>query len=102
MFTPIKITEKALREIKNICKKKQIPAEYGLRVGARGGGCGGLSFILGFDTQKPEDGVYQIDDLAVLIEKKDTMYLVGVTIDWIERDQEKGFTFIRESALQRS
>jgi iron-sulfur cluster assembly protein len=55
--SPISLTESAVKEIKNIISEKNIPAEYGLRVGVKGGGCSGLSYILGFDLQKENDNL---------------------------------------------
>lgn len=52
MLTPINITPKALEEIKTIISTKNIPLEYALRVGVKGGGCGGVSYALGFDLKK--------------------------------------------------
>jgi len=92
---PIKITDKAIKEIKIILTDKEIPADYGLRVGMQGGGCGGVSFMLGFDKPKETDGVFEIDDFKVFIEKKDTMYLLGMVVDYIEQEGKKGFTFIK-------
>jgi len=96
-INPIKITDKAIKEIKNIISDKEIPADYGLRVGMQGGGCGGMSFMLGFDKIKDTDGVYEMDDFKVFIEKKDTMYLLGMVVDYIEQEGKQGFTFIKET-----
>jgi iron-sulfur cluster assembly protein len=96
-INPIKITDKAIKEIKNIISDKEIPSDYGLRVGMQGGGCGGMSFMLGFDKLKDTDGVYEMDDFKVFIEKKDTMYLLGMVVDYIEQEGKQGFTFIKET-----
>ena len=49
MLIPIEITPKAELEIKHIMATKNIPLDYFLRVGVKGGGCGGMAFALGFD-----------------------------------------------------
>ena len=77
--SPISLTESAVNEIKNIISEKQIPADYGLRVGVKGGGCSGLSYILGFDLQKENDNVYQVGDIQIIMEKSHGMYLAGTT-----------------------
>ena len=59
-FNPIKITQKALEQIKKIRSVKKIPEEYGLRVGMQGGGCGGMSFVLAFDTRRETDRMFEI------------------------------------------
>lgn len=90
---PVVITARAIEEIKNIIAKKNIPAEYSLRVGIRGGGCSGLSFLLGFDKPKENDDFYQTDNFGVLIEKKHTMYIIGMQIDYEDGVNASGFIF---------
>ncbi len=92
---PVTITEKALKEIKKTIVHKNIPADYGLRIGAQGGGCAGTSFIIGFDRPKEHDMVYTIADLPVYVEKKDLLFLLGTEVDFYEGNDARGFTFIR-------
>lgn len=99
ILSPVSISEKALVEIKKIMQNKSIPADYGLRVGIKGGGgCAGVSFMLGFDKQKDTDIAYSIYDIPVYIEKKHTMYVIGLTIDYYEGADAKGFTFVKAEA----
>ncbi|MCW9096285.1 MAG: iron-sulfur cluster assembly accessory protein, partial [Ignavibacteriaceae bacterium] len=44
----ITITEKAKNEILRIMKENNVPENYGLRVGVKGGGCSGLTYTLNF------------------------------------------------------
>ena len=92
MKPPIEITDKALIEIKNILKNKGIPKEYGLRVGVRGAG-GGVAFKLGFDKKKEKDDEYFIDNIQVLIQKKEMMFLVGKKIAFYDESDGRGFVF---------
>ena len=92
---PITITEKALEEIKKTITHKNIPADYGLRVGAKGGGCAGTSFIIGFDRPKEHDMMYTIADLPVYIQKKDVLFLLGTEVDFYEGNDTRGFTFVK-------
>lgn len=95
-FDPVSITPKAVEEIKEILTNKNIPSDYGLRIGiSGGGGCGGMSFILGFDHKKEGDMEYVVDDITVYIEKKHTMYLLGMAVDFYEGADARGFTFIK-------
>ncbi len=93
MKSPVEITEAALREIKNILKNKGIPKDYGLRVGVKGAGCG-VAFKLGFDKKKESDDEYMIDDVQVLIQKKETMFLVGKKIEFYDEVDGRGFLFV--------
>lgn len=93
---PVAITPNAAIEIKNIMANKNIPSDYGLRIGMQGGGgCGaGMSYQLGFDKKKDGDMEYLIDEITVYIEKKHTMYLIGLQVDFYDESDARGFTFV--------
>jgi iron-sulfur cluster assembly protein len=94
---PVTISEKAIKEIKDIMEHKNIPAEYGLRVGIRGGGgCGamGMSYMLGFDKPKKTDSQFTIEGIPVYIEKAHTMYIIGMQVDFYEGNDARGFMFV--------
>ena len=94
MLTPISITEKAFKEINIILDDKEIPGDYGLRVGIKGAGCSGVGFLLGFDKKKDSDKEYDIEGLKVYIDKKHMLYVVGLQIDYYEGEDAAGFSFI--------
>ncbi|MFT6866799.1 MAG: iron-sulfur cluster assembly protein [Cyclobacteriaceae bacterium] len=89
---PVTITPKALLEIKNILNNKNIPADYGLRVGVKGGGCG-VTFVLGFDKKKENDLEYEVDGISVYVQKRETMFLIGKEVDFYDGADAKGFVF---------
>ena len=99
MFQPVSISESAQKEIKVILDKKGIPEDYGLRVGVKGGGCG-VTFNLGFDHKKEGDIEYDVNGIQVLIQKKETMFLVGKTIDFYDEADGRGFAFVDETSSQ--
>lgn len=94
MLVPIEITVKAMEEIKTIMATKKIPTDYHLRIGVKGGGCGGMDYVLGFDKPKEGDQHYSIEGIPVLLEKKQVMFLMGMKIDFYEGNEARGFTFI--------
>ena len=94
MLVPIEITDKAREEIKNIMATKNIPTEYRLRVGVKGGGCGGMAYNLGFDIPKENDQQFEIDGIPVLMEKRHVMFLMGMKVDFYEGAEARGFTFV--------
>ncbi|MEI2675830.1 MAG: iron-sulfur cluster assembly accessory protein [Chitinophagales bacterium] len=98
--SPISLTESAVNEIRNIISEKQIPADYGLRVGVKGGGCSGMSYILGFDLQKENDNVYQVGDIQIIMEKSHGMYLAGMEIDFVDGLNNRGFSFNNPNATK--
>lgn len=89
MLIPITITEKAQKEIKNIMEHKNIPVDYSLRVGVKGGGCGGMSYALGFDKPKEDDQQFETGGIPVLIEKRHVMFLMGMQVDFYEGNEAR-------------
>ena len=90
---PFELTEAAKEEVKNIFKTKNIPSGYGLRVGIRGGGCSGISYLFGFDTKHDTDEEFETEGIPVFVEKKHFMYVTGLLIDFEDGPHVRGFTF---------
>ena len=95
---PVSITDRACEEIRHIMRTKGIPEDYGLRVGIKGGGCGGMALMIGFDKRRDTDLYYIIDGIPVYVDKKHTMYLLGKQVDFVDEAEGRGFTFIDEKA----
>lgn len=91
---PVTISARAREEIRKIMQTKNIPADYGLRVGIKGGGCGGAALMLGFDKKKETDLSYDVDGIPVYVDKKHTLYVIGKEIDFLENDNARGFMFV--------
>lgn len=91
---PVTISARAAGEIRKIMQTKNIPPDYGLRVGIKGGGCGGASLLLGFDRKKDSDLMYTIDNIPVFVDKKHTLYVIGKEIDFVETADARGFMFV--------
>jgi len=93
---PVSFTDRAVAEVKNIISSKKIPVDYGLRVGVRGAGCAGVSFLLGFDRKKDQDDEFELEGIRIYIEKKSTLYLAGQQVDFYNGDEARGFIFTAE------
>jgi iron-sulfur cluster assembly protein len=92
---PVTLSVRAAEEVKKIMQTKNIPADYGLRVGIKGGGgCGGVNLILGFDKKKETDLIYDIDGIPVYVDKKHTLYVMGKEVDFMETTDARGFMFV--------
>ncbi|MFN8332323.1 MAG: iron-sulfur cluster assembly accessory protein [Saprospiraceae bacterium] len=92
------ISESAISQLKRIREEQNIPMEFGLRVGVKGGGCSGFSYILGFDARKEQDQVFEIDGLTILMDKAHGLYLAGMQIEWVDGLNNRGFSFINPNA----
>lgn len=97
---PVKLSPRAAEEIKKIMTTKEIPDGFSLRVGVRGGGCSGMSYILGFDKQREHDATFEIDGITVYMDKRHGLYLMGTTIDYHDGLNARGFTFDNPNATQ--
>lgn len=95
---PIKITDDAIKQLIRLRDEKNVPENYGLRVGVKGGGCSGFSYILGFDEKKEKDQEFSIEGLTVFMEKSHAIYLLGMEIGWLEGLSNRGFTFNNPNA----
>lgn len=97
----ITITRKAIAQVKEIKAQNNIPDDFGLRVGVKGGGCSGMSYTLGFDQAAREtDLVLNVEDVNVFIDSKSMFYLMGMTLDYSDGLMGKGFTFNNPNATK--
>lgn len=70
-----------------------------IRVGVKGGGCSGLSYELGFDTElKEDDKMFEDNGVKIVVDKKSFLYLIGTVLDYSGGLNGKGFTFNNPNA----
>jgi len=72
---PVKITPNALEEIKQLFDTAVTDASKMLRIGVKGGGCSGLSYVLEMDERKERDEVFDVDGIPCIIDPAHSMYL---------------------------
>ncbi len=95
------LTEKAAEHIGKIKAENNIPAEHGLRVGVKGGGCSGLSYVLGFDAEaRPNDKVFTAHGVTIYVDPKSLFYLSGTKLDFQDGLNGKGFVFNNPNAVK--
>ena len=98
--SPITLTSGAVAQLLRLRNEQGVPSHYGLRVGVKGGGCSGFSYLLGFDEQKEKDTVYEISGLQIYMDKAHALYLLGMEIDWMEGLNNRGFVFNNPNAKE--
>lgn len=100
VINPVTITEKALEEILFIQQHKNIPEGYKLRIGIKGGvGCAGANYVIGFDEKTEHDNEFDMRGVKVLIDKRHTLFLMGVTLDFYDGADARGFKFVKSENL---
>jgi len=95
----ITITEKAKNEILRIKQTNNIPDNYGLRVGVKGGGCSGLTYTLNYDeNHKDGDTIIESENVKLYVDGKSLFYLMGTELDFSDGLNGKGFIFNNPNA----
>lgn len=97
---PVTLTPGAIAEMKRLRVADQVPAEYGLRIGVKGGGCSGMTYVLGFDKKEEGDEEFLIDDLRILMQPTHQLYLFGMQIDYQDGLNARGFVFENPNATK--
>ena len=98
METIVEITDKAQRQIEKIFADKKETSGLGLRLGVIGGGCSGLTYKMDFDSTKDNDNIFSVSSFHVYIDPKSSIYLEGVTLDYQDGLEGKGFVFKNPNA----
>jgi iron-sulfur cluster assembly protein len=96
----IQLTESAAREITNIIKQQELDVQkVRLRVGVKGGGCSGFSYLLDLAEQEREnDEKFEQNGITVVCDPKSYLYLNGVKIDFKDEVMGRGFVFNNPNA----
>ncbi len=96
--SPLKFTEGAINELNRLMNEPGFDKSKRLRIGVKGGGCSGLSYVLGFEPQTENDAEYEFEGLSFVINRAHEMYLYGMEIDWKGGLNSRGFTFQNPNA----
>ncbi|MFH5832252.1 HesB/IscA family protein [Halalkalibaculum sp. DA3122] len=94
----VSLTERAARQVNRIKKDEGLDEDLYLRMAVEGGGCSGLSYKLGFDYKSDDDQVFESNGIEIIVDKKHLMYLEGISIDYPDGLDARGFTFDNPNA----
>ena len=79
----IHLTEKAASQVTKIKSENSIPENHFLRVGVKGGGCSGFSYVIAFDDNQSErDVMLEQHGVKILVDQKSLFYLGGTMLDY--------------------
>lgn len=96
----INITPSAVAELKNIREKDQLAASKVIRVGVKGGGCSGLSYVLDFDEKTEFDSEFEVDGLTFVLDQRHALYVNGMEVDYQNGLNDRGFIFNNPNASE--
>lgn len=96
----IKLSDTAAKEINNIITQQELDAEkIRLRVGVKGGGCSGFSYVLDLtETERDNDEAFDVNGITVVCDPKSYLYLNGTDIDFKDEIMGRGFVFNNPNA----
>ena len=87
----ITLTERAAAKIGELLSGQEGSEDQALRVAVRGGGCSGFQYALAFDRPKEDDHVFEVDRVAVVVDKVSMQFVFGSEVDYVEGLQGAGF-----------
>jgi len=98
MAIPVTLTKEAVVAIRKLMAQEGFDTTQVLRVGVKGGGCSGMTYILAFDQQQPGDNTFEIEGIKCVMDKTHEMYVYGMQVDWQDGLNNRGFTFKNPNA----
>ena len=87
----ITLSPKAAEKIGELLGAQEGMEGQALRVAVRGGGCSGFQYALAFDKAKDDDHVFEVDGVAVIVDKVSMQFVFGSEVDYLEGLQGAGF-----------
>ncbi len=92
------VSEAAAQELKRLLTEDAQRDADGVRVAVKGGGCSGLSYVLEFDTMREGDNVHEEQGVRFYMDRKSSIYLKGILLDYRAGLHGKGFQFKNPNA----
>jgi iron-sulfur cluster assembly protein len=97
----IMLTEKAANQVCKLKAENRIPNEHGLRLGVKGGGCSGMTYVLAFDEKpKESDKILEQFGIQIFVDPKSLFFLSGTVLDFSDGLNGKGFVFNNPQATK--
>lgn len=97
-LAPVSFTPGAISELKRLMSEPGFDRSLHLRIGVKGGGCSGLSYVLGFDKEGEKDNHYESNGISYVMDRSHELYLAGMQVDWENGLNNRGFTFQNPNA----
>jgi iron-sulfur cluster assembly protein len=95
---PVQFTESALNALRTIRSTENIDPSHKLRVGVKGGGCSGMSYVLEFDAPTEADEHFELGGVPIVMDKRHALYVAGMIVDFQDGLNARGFVFQNPNA----
>lgn len=92
----VQLTERAAKEIQRVIGEQNFPLDSTwVRIGAKGGGCSGFTYVLDFDQNGPTefDLTFEQHGVKVVVDKKSEFFMGGTELDFNDGLLDRGFVF---------
>jgi iron-sulfur cluster assembly accessory protein len=98
IHAPVSLTSSTIEELRRLMAEEGFDNSQVLRIGVKGGGCSGLSYILAFDQAQPGDDHFEIEGISCVMNPAHGLYLLGMEINWSTGLDARGFVFTNPNA----
>ena len=91
----VNLTERAAKEIQRVISEQKFAGDVWVRIGAKGGGCSGFTYVLDFDQNGPTefDMTFPQHGVNVVVDKKSEFFMGGTMLDFNDGLLDRGFVF---------
>ena len=95
----IQITDAVIQRVNQLVTQGKMQADKPIRVGVKGGGCSGLSYVFDFESKKKlGDHVFKKDGVQLLVDSKSLPFIDGMTLDFESTVMNQAFVFKNPNA----
>jgi iron-sulfur cluster assembly accessory protein len=95
---PVRLTEGAIAELRRLMAEPGFDFNQVLRIGVKGGGCSGMTYVLGFDQKQDGDEFFEVEGIPCVMSASHGIYLMGMDVDFQDGLNSRGFTFTNPNA----
>jgi len=91
----VTLTKRAAEEVLRVIEEQDFTDSTTIRIGAKGGGCAGFSYVLDFDNNGATefDLSYEQHGVNLVIDKKSSFFMMGTELDFNDGLLNRGFVF---------
>ena len=95
---PVKLSATAVVELKRLMSEPNFETGQILKVGVKGGGCTGMTYVLDFGNLEAGEETFEIEGIPVAMQPAHGMYLFGMEIEYQGGLNARGFVFHNPNA----